>query len=49
MQNSKLFCFYFLAVAACGILVPRPEIEPVPPAMEARILNHWTTREAACF
>ena len=30
---------------ACGILVPRPGIEPVPPAVEAQSLNHWTTRE----
>ena len=30
---------------ACGILVPRPGIEPMPPAVEAQSLNHWTTRE----
>ena len=30
---------------ACGILVPWPGIEPVPPALEAWSLNHWTTRE----
>ena len=30
---------------ACWILVPRPGIEPLPPAVEARSLNHWTTRE----
>ena len=24
------------------ILVPQPEIEPVPPAVDACILNHWT-------
>ena len=30
---------------ACGILLPRPGIEPMPPAVEAQILNHWTTRE----
>ena len=30
---------------ACGmILVPQPEIEPGPPALEARSVNHWTTR-----
>lgn len=28
-----------------GILVSQPEIEPTPPAFEARILNHWTARE----
>ena len=31
---------------ACGILVPRPGIEPVPPAVEAQSLNHLTSREA---
>ena len=30
---------------ACGILVPQPGIEPVPPALEAQSLNHWTARE----
>ena len=30
---------------ACGILVPYPGIEPMPPALEARSLNHWTTGE----
>ena len=30
---------------ACRILAPRPGIEPVPPAVEAQSLNHWTTRE----
>ena len=28
-----------------GILVPRPGIEPVPPAVEAQSPNHWTARE----
>ena len=31
--------------ATCGILVPQPEIEPVPPALGQWSLNHWTTRE----
>ena len=30
---------------ACGILVPRPGIEPMSPALEAWGLNHWTTRK----
>ena len=32
---------------SCGMwdLVPRPGIEPGPPALGARSLNHWTTRE----
>ena len=31
--------------AACGILVPLPGIELMPPAVEAQSLNHWATRE----
>ena len=30
---------------ACGILVPQPGIQPMPPALEVQCLNHWTTRE----
>ena len=30
---------------AYGILVPWSGIEPVPPAVEMQILNHWITRE----
>ena len=45
-------CGVFL-VAACGLLVaacmqdlvPRPRIEPRPPALRARSVTHWTTRE----
>ena len=29
----------------CRILVPRPGIEPLPPAKEVQSLNHWTARE----
>ena len=29
----------------CGILVPYPGVEPRPPALTARSLSHWTTRE----
>ena len=29
---------------ACGILVPRQGIKPMPPALEAWGLNHWTAR-----
>ena len=36
---------------ACGILVPRPDMETVPPAVEAQSLNQWTAREVPgiCF
>ena len=35
--------------AACGILVPQPGIEPVPPAVEAWSPNHWTAREVHIY
>ena len=34
-----------LVVACMQDLVPRPGIEPGPPALGARSLTHWTTRE----
>lgn len=44
------FFFFFLnfwphLAAACRILVPCPGIEPLPPALEAQSLKHWTSRE----
>ena len=30
---------------ACGLLVPCPEIQPAPLALDGQSLNHWTTRE----
>ena len=30
---------------ACGISVPQPGIEPVPPELEVQSLNPWTARE----
>ena len=41
----SFFFFFLLHLEACGILVPWPGIEPVPPAVEAQSSNHWTTRE----
>ena len=32
-----------------GILVPQPGIKPVPYAVEAWSLNHWTAREVPKF
>ena len=40
-----VYLFIWLSHAACGILVPRLRIEPVPPAVEAWSPNHWTARE----
>ena len=43
------FFFFFLTFRPCcmayGILVSWPGIKPLPPAVEARNLNHWTARE----
>ena len=33
--------------SGCRILVLQPETEPVPLAVEAQSLNHWTTREVS--
>ena len=43
--ESKLFFFFWPHHTACGILIPRPGIDPTPPAVEAPSLNHWTTRD----
>ena len=46
MRGSDLeVCLFLLHLVACGILVPPPGIEPVPPRVEAQSPNHWTTRE----
>ena len=47
-----LLFFFFGCTIGYRILVPWPGIEPMPPALEAENLNHWTTREAPdlpCF
>ena len=38
------YFFYFLA-GAYGILVPCPEIIPLPLAVEVQSFNHWIIRE----
>ena len=52
------FIFYALKIiiiilwgflAACGILVPHPGIEPMTPAVKVQSLNHWTAREVLYF
>ena len=40
-----LFLFFWLCHTARWILVPRPGIKPIPPAVEAQGPNHWTARE----
>ena len=43
-----LLCFGPNALQ-CGVLVPRPGIEPVPHALGVWSLNHWTAREVPCL
>ena len=42
---SLSLSFFCPCPRACGILVPRAGIEPVPHAAEAWSFNHWTARE----
>ena len=45
MQTSLVAKCRFLAAACLGDLVPRPGMEPRPPALGAWSLTHWATRE----
>ena len=38
--------FFGLCHPMCGILVPRPGVEPLPTAVGAPSLNPWTVRES---
>ena len=49
LQYLLLSGFFWPRSTACGILVPRPGMEPMPPAVEAQSPNHWTTREFPLF
>ena len=40
---------FFFGCAARHVELPWPGIEPMPPAVEAQSLNHWTTREILYF
>ena len=44
-----IYFFFFSCTVVCGILVPWPGIRPVPPALEAWSLNHWTAREVPVY
>lgn len=46
------FPLLFSSLGCCkarGILVPQPGIESMPPAVEARSLNHWVAMEVCPF
>ena len=38
--------FWFFGCEACGILAPRPGIEPVPPALEGEVLTTVLPRKS---
>ena len=40
-----MYLFIYLGRAAWHVELPRPGIEPMPPALQVRSLNHWTNRE----
>ena len=44
-DGMVLFIYFLTHHAVYRILVPRPGMEPMPPAVEAQILNHWAARE----
>ena len=44
-EFSGSFFFFGQFRAACGILVPQPEIQPRPLAVKAQSPNDWTTKE----
>ena len=44
-----ILLYFWLCCVACGILVPQPGIKPMLPAVEARSLNYWITREVPVF
>ena len=49
LQYCFCFMFWFLGHKAYGFLAPRTGIEPAPPALEGKVLNHWTAREVPVF
>ena len=46
---SWIIFIFWLCRAACGILIPWPGIEPMPPTMDTQDLNHWTAGKVTLF
>ena len=45
-EGDSYFNFIFWSChVVCGVLVPWPGMEPIPAALEAQSLNHWTSKE----
>ena len=43
------YLFIWPHPADCRILIPQPEIEPMPPAEEAQSPDHWPAREVPVY
>ena len=46
LQYFFCFMFWFFGREACGILAPRPGIEPAPPALKVEVLTTGPTRKS---
>ena len=52
LKRGHCFFLFWPYHSTCGILVPRPGVELMPPAVEMWGLHHWTPREVLrghCF
>ena len=47
IMTPFIHSFIWLHRELCGILVPWTGMEPSSPALEGRVLNHWTTEEVS--
>ena len=49
--HTRICIYVFFLATPCGkcILVVHSGIEPTPPALEGKSLNHWTTREVPLY
>ena len=45
IRHLILFLTFWPRHVANAILVPQPGMEPMPSAVQAQILNHWTIKE----
>ena len=41
----KSIIYFWLPHPACGLLVPRPGVEPIPSAVKVQGPNPWTTSD----
>ena len=48
LQYYFCFMFWFCGREACGILAPRPGVEPTPPALEGEVLTTEPPGKSLC-